>query len=83
MQQHKALDRHLLAAISRSVQSQRASRALDIATCLLVPSSVEIAIKIAVKSKVCGTHATSLAFCRSCAPSLDPTLALLLDVQPG
>eukprot|EP00730_Choanoeca_flexa_P003859 TRINITY_DN11524_c0_g2_i2.p1 TRINITY_DN11524_c0_g2~~TRINITY_DN11524_c0_g2_i2.p1 ORF type:complete len:1032 (+),score=334.37 TRINITY_DN11524_c0_g2_i2:48-3098(+) len=52
LQQHKELDRHLLAAISRSIQSSRSARALDIATCLLLPASVDIAIKLAVKSKM-------------------------------
>ena len=51
-QHRKELDRHLLAGISRSVQSKRAARALDLTTCLLMPSSVELAIKLAAKAKV-------------------------------
>ncbi|EDQ91285.1 uncharacterized protein MONBRDRAFT_23531 [Monosiga brevicollis MX1] len=48
----RRLDQDILAAISRSVQSKRAARALDLTTFLQVPASVELAVKLAVKGKM-------------------------------
>jgi hypothetical protein len=60
--QQKELDRQLLACISRSVQSSRAARALDLTTYLTLPSSVELAIKLAAKGKVSGGAGICCAF---------------------
>eukprot|EP00043_Microstomoeca_roanoka_P017979 m.189568 g.189568 ORF g.189568 m.189568 type:complete len:1080 (+) comp16746_c1_seq1:144-3383(+) len=46
----RQLDQHLLACISRSVQSQRWGRALDLTARLALPSSYDLAIKLAMKS---------------------------------
>ncbi|EGD80564.1 hypothetical protein PTSG_01156 [Salpingoeca rosetta] len=52
IQHHRRqLDQHVLASISRSVQSQRWGRALDLTTRLLLPGSYDIAIKLAMKAK--------------------------------
>lgn len=49
--QHK-MDQHIIHCISRAVQSGKAGRALDLTTSLHLQSSIDIAIKLAVKAKL-------------------------------
>ena len=51
----RQLDNSLISCISKAVQTQKPGRALDLTTQLLLPASIDIAIKLAVKAKVCGT----------------------------
>lgn len=52
VQQQKQLDAHIIASVSRAVQTQRPARALDLCTMVSQPSNIDVAIKLAVKGKV-------------------------------